>query len=282
MVRQSSVDKYEEEVRAGIQEFFDLCRKKMVHAGDLLLCQQNGFIFQDGNSYVGLGEEGLNSMQIINSISFGGIGKTTDDNEYFTKYGNKFHKGGSEFEKGIYQQKSTYLSIWENGYFLRVFTQLVNILNGCDYDWYLDISKLPSNGKSKHIREQIIKRLDLAPKFQQVVMTAYVGQIRNAIAHSQYHCVQGGILYDNFKSDKYATLQGLTFDDWEKKYIYSYFILIGLFQTLRQIKDELYLPISKITLSKGFPVKVPNKDKGSYETFLYPNEKGDIWRFVKV
>lgn len=282
MVRQSSVDRYEEEVRVGIQEFFDLCWRKMVHVSDLLLCQQNGFILYDGSACVGLGEEGLNSMHIINSISYKGIGEITDDDDYFAKNGNKFHIGGSQFEKGIYQQKSTYLNVWENGFFLRVFTQLVNILNGCDYDWYLDISKLPSNGKSKHIREQIIKRLNLAPMFQQVVRTAYIAQIRNAIAHSQYHCVQGGILYDNFKSDKYVTLQGLTFDDWEKKYIYSYFIFIGLFQTLIQIKDEFYLPTSKTTLSKGIPIKVPNKDKGFYQTYLCPNEKGDIWRFVRV
>jgi hypothetical protein len=173
MVRQSSVDRYEEEVRAGIQEFFDLCWRKMVHIGDLLLCQQNGFILYDGSACVGLGEEGLNSMHIINSISYKGIGEITDDDDYFAKNGNKFHIGGSQFEKGIYQQKSTYLNVWENGFFLRVFTQLVNILNGCDYDWYLDISKLPSNGKSKHIREQIIKRLNLAPKFQHVVRCIY-------------------------------------------------------------------------------------------------------------
>ena len=279
MVRLESVYKYEEEVRTGLQEFFNLCRNNMVHDGDLLLCQQNGFIFKDGNAYVGLGEEGLNSMQILNSISFEGIGETTDDNEYFTKNGDKFHQGGSEFENGIYKQKSTYLNIWENGYFLRIFTQLVNILNGRDYDWHLDISKLPPNGKSKHIREKIIKGLNLSPKFQQIIKTAYVGQIRNAIAHSQYHCIQGGIIYDNFNRDKYAKLEGLSFDDWEQKYIFSYFIFIGLFQTLKQIKDQFYLPVSKITTAKGIPVKVPCKYEGSYVTYLYPNEKDDKWHF---
>lgn len=282
MVRQKSVERYEENVRVGLQELFDLCKHNMPHVGDLLLCQQNGFIDYSGCPCVGLGEEGLNSMHIINSISFNGIGEITDDDDYFTKHGNKFHKGTSEFEKGIYRQKSTYLNIWETGYFLRVFTQVVNALNGVDYNWSLDISKLPPNGKSKHIREQIIKRLSSASLFQEVVKTAYVGQIRNAIAHSQYHCVQGGIFYDNFNSDKYATLEGLTYEDWEKKYIYSYFIFIGLFQTLKQVKDEFYTPVSKITFSKGVPVKVPNKDKGHYETFLYPNKNGDIWRFVKV
>lgn len=281
MVRQRNIDKYESEVRDGLQELFNLCRHNMLHSGDLLLCQQNGFIFS-GQACVGLGDEGLNSMQTINSISFKGIGSITNDDSYFAVHGNTFFKGTSDFEKEIQQQKNTYLNIWENGFFIRVFTQVVNILNSCNYDWYLDISNLPPNGKSKHIREQIIKRLNASPKFQQVLQTTYIGQIRNAIAHSQYHCVQGGIIYDNYKSDKYATLQGLSFDDWEKIYCYSFFIFIGIFQTLKQIKDEFYLPISKGTLSKGIPVQVPDKGNGWYQTVLFPNEKGDIWRFTKT
>jgi len=282
MVRRKSVEKYEKEVREGLTELFDLCRCKLSHVGDLLLCQQNGFIVFGDKPCVGLGEEGLNNMQIMNSISVKGIGGISDDNNYFAKNGNKFHKGVSDFEKGIFNQKHTYLNIWENGYFLRVFTQVVNILNGVDYDWYLDIGKLRFNEKSKHIREQIIKRLNTSPLFQDVVKIAYVGQIRNAIAHSQYHCVQGGIFYDNFNSSRHATLQGLTFEDWEKKYIYSFFIFVGLFQILKQIVEDLYLPMSKTTLSKGVPIKASiNKNKW-YETYLYPNEKGDIWRFSKV
>lgn len=282
MIRLSSICRYELEVRGGIHELFNLCRKKMSHVGDLLLCQQNGFIGYNGFPCVGLGDEGLNSMQIINSISYNGIGKVTENDDYFIQYGNTFFNGISEFEKEIQQEKSTYLNIWENAYFLRTFTQVVNILNSDDYDWNLTIGKLPPNGKSKHIREQIINRLTPSPKFQQIIQDAYNSQIRNAIAHSQYHCVQGGIFYDNYGSDKYATLQGLSYDDWERKYVYSYFILIGIFQALKQINYELYIPASKITLSKGIPVKVPNMGKEFYETYLFPNEKGDIWRFVKV
>lgn len=282
MLRSASINKYEIEVRSGLQELFNLCQINMLHAGDLLLCQQNGFIDYEGYPCVGLGEEGLNCMQKINSISFAGIGEITDDNDYFTKNGNAFFNGVSELEKGIHQEKTTYKDIWENAYFIRMFTQIVNVLNKCDYDWNLNISKLPLNGKSRHIREQIIQRLNPAPKFQQAVKMAYVGQIRNAIAHTQYHCIQGGILYDNYNIDDYATLQGLSFEQWEQKYIYSYFIFIGIFQTLKQINDEFYVPISKETLGKGVPVKIPNKEQGWYETYLYPNKEGNTWRFVKT
>lgn len=282
MLRSNSISKYEIIVRQGLQELFNACKQNMAHSGDLLLCQQNGFIDFAGYPSVGVGIDGLNNLQKINSISYKGIGETTEDSNYFVKHGNAFFDGTSEFEKGIHQEKFTYLDIWENAYFLRIFTQVVNTLNGCNYDWSLDISKLPPNGKSKHIREQIINRLNFSPEFQKIVKTAYVGQIRNAIGHTQFHCIQGGIIYDNYGSDKYATLQGLSFEQWEEKYIYSYLILNGIFQTLKQLNDNFYVPLSNKTLAKGIPIKIPDGKKRSTETYLYPNEKGDVWRFTRT
>jgi len=89
-------------------------------------------------------------------------------------------------------------------------------------------------------------------------------------------------MYNNFKSDKYSTLQGLSFEDWEKKYIYSYLIFIGIFQVLKQINNELYIPISKRTSTKGIPVLIPKNEKEWAETYLYPNVNGDVWRFMKT
>ena len=156
MLRSKSIQKYEMEVRASFQEVINLCRHNMLHVGELLLCQQNGFIDYGGNPCVGLGIEGINCMQQINFISSAGIGEITDDDNYFAKHGNSFFKGISELQSQIHCQKTTYLNIWENAYFLRVFTQVINLLNRSNYDWHLDISKLPLNGQSKHIREQIV------------------------------------------------------------------------------------------------------------------------------
>lgn len=282
MLRLQSIQKYEFEVRNSLYELLDLCWQNKSCEGDLLLCQQNGYIDSMGNIYVGMGEEGLNCMQKINSISVPGIGEKTDDNDYFSKNGNTFFKGVSELEKSIHREKSIYLDIWENTYFLRMMTQIINILNKCDYDWYLNTSNFTPGEKSKHIRKQIIQRLNLAPKFKQIVQTAYVGQIRNAIAHSQYHIIPRGICYDNCGYDKYMTLQGLSFEDWEQKYIYSYLIFVGLFQTLQQLSEKFYVPLSQNNSNKGILVKIPNKKKGWSNTYLYPNKEGNIWRFVKI
>jgi hypothetical protein len=68
MIRLSRIHKYELEVRGGIHELFNLCRMKMSHVGDLLLCQQNGFIGYNGFPCVGLGDEGLNRIPPLQPI----------------------------------------------------------------------------------------------------------------------------------------------------------------------------------------------------------------------
>lgn len=281
MLRLNNVEKYRQEVQIGLKELFDTCRFKLLHDGDLLICQQNGFIAYNECPCVGLGEAGINCLAKINSIYRAGIGEITDDDDYFIRHGQGFCFGTSELERTIEKEKNTYLDIWENVFFLRTLTQIINILNQCNYDWSLDLSQLRPNEKSKHIREQIIHRLDLSPKFQQIIKIAYVGQIRNAIAHSQYHCVQGGILYDNYKKDKYSTLQGLSFEEWEQKYIYSFLIFKGIFSFLNDIKNEVYLKALADTHIKAIPVQVPTNTNGWRIAYLYPNETGDIWRFVQ-
>lgn len=281
MIRTKYAEKYELEVRKGLHDLFTSAKERMKHSGDLLVCQQNGLIGFNNKPVIGLGDEGLNNVAAINAISKNGIGDLTEDEDYFKKL-NGFFNGTSDFEFSLQREKRTYLDIWENNYFLRVFTQVVNLVNGLEYDWHLNITKMTTNGKNKHVREKIIKRLDTIPLMQKIVSTAYNRNIRNAIAHSQYHCIQGGIWYDNYGSDKYADLQAIGFDDWEQKYCMTYLLFIGIFQTLKQIKDEFYYPISKKINEKGIPINIPNNDGTWRETNLYPNHNGEIWRFVKT
>src|SRR5699024_6906014 len=123
-------------------------------------------------------------------------------------------------------------------------------------------------------REEIIKRFKTIPSIHKVVKIAYNRNIRNAIAHSQYWCIQGGIYYDNFGSDKYADLQAVRFEDWEQKYCMSHFLFIGIFQVLKQIKDEFYYPLSKTLKGKGIPIRIPDKTDMWKEKYIYPNQNG--------
>ena len=72
MIRETFVDKYNEGVRLIICELFNICKQTMKHPGDLLVCQQNGFIGL-GAPCLGSGETGINYMQQLNQIVYPGI-----------------------------------------------------------------------------------------------------------------------------------------------------------------------------------------------------------------
>lgn len=280
MLRNSKVDHYSMEVTESLQELYNLCKVSQSDSGNLLLCQQNGFIWQ-GSPCIGIGEEGLNNMHKINSLSYNGIGVLTDDDECFSKKGISFMSGIEELPQTVNKEFTNYLNIWENNSFIRTFTQVINVLNGEHYDWYLDISKLSAPQKSKHIRERIVQKLSLAPKLYNIMKQAYIGQLRNAAAHTDYHCIQGGIWLDNYQKDKYANIQAVSFEEWEKIYSYSYLVFIGLYGLLKQVTTEFYLPLTKVTLSGGVPILIPNNN-GWQLTSVYPNSDGSTWRFTKI
>ena len=280
MLRKYFVDKYNDEMVEAFSELFNTARKKMFHPGDLLLCQQNGTMFGN-NNVIGLGEEGLNSLQQINALFYNGIGKMTEDNDYFKKHGNDFFHGTSELELSIQAEMKAYKEIWENVYFLRVLTEVVRVVNGECYDWQLDMYKI-GNNKSNHIRDKIIKKLDVCPKFKEAMETAYRRQIRNAEAHSQYQIIQGGIWFDNYKKVNADEVQGIGFEEWEKIYCYSYLIFRGVFDHLKSIVRQLYIPYTLLSPSGGIPVLCYHHDGTWRESYLYPDKTGNTWRFVKT
>ena len=277
MLRKVFVDKYNDEMVEAFSELFNTARKKMFHPGDLLLCQQNGTMFGK-DTVIGLGEEGLNSLQQINALFYNGIGKMTEDNDYFKKHGNDFFHGTSELELSIQAEMKAFKEIWENVYFLRVLTEVVRVVNGECYDWQLDMYKI-GNNKSNHIRDKIIKKLDVCPKFKEVMETAYRRQIRNAEAHSQYQIIQGGIWFDNYKKVNADEVQGIGFEEWEKIYCYSYLIFKGILDHLKSIVQQWYMPMTLSTPSGGIPILCYYSDGTWGESCIYPDKTGNTWRF---
>lgn len=279
MIRKSYIDKYEEILIVAYKELIKKCQLSMFHSGDLLLCQQNGNILH-GHTCIGPGNEGLNSFQQMNSLINEGLHYTTMDDDYFLKYGRRIFQGKPELEDSVRFEMNTYQNIWENVYFLRTLTQVVRVANGERYDWTLDMYKIGLS-KSNYITNKIIKKLDVCPKFKEAMEIAYHPSMRNAAAHSQYHIIDGGIWFDNFNPNKSGDVQAIGFEDWEKYYIYSYIIFRGLFSVLREVLNQLYLPLTKVTSTGGIPVLV-YYDEGSWdETYLYPDKTGNVWRFIK-
>lgn len=271
MVRNSKIDEYGSQVVDAMNELLKLCKANMFHDGDLLLCEQNGSMFEN-KPLIGPGKEGVEFIPRLNTIMGHGIGETTKDEQLFSKNGNNFFDGTSDFELSIIREMKKYLDIWENSYFLRLLTQMVHLLNGEHYDWFLNISK----NKSNHIENQIIKKSDKAPLFNKVISYAYNREVRNAIAHSQYQLVQGGIILNN-KKPVDGIQSGLTFEQWEKMFIMSYCLLIYTKEELRLVTSA-YFKFSQIT-GCGIPIIIPEGDDMWKNSCLYPNQTGDIWRF---
>ncbi len=271
MVRESKIDEYGQQVVDAMNELLKLCKKNMFHSGDLLVCQQNGSIFA-GEPVIGPGEEGIEFIPRLNTITVKGIGETTKDDDFFVKYGNGFFDGTSEFELSITRELKKYQDIWENSYFLRQLIQLMHLLNGERYDWDLNVK----GHKSNLIENQIIKKSIKAFKFNEVISYAYNRTVRNAIAHSQYQLIQGGILLNNINPQD-GIQQGLSFDQWEKMFILSYCLVRYIKEGLKLAASAYYV-YAKMTRG-GIPILVPEQNDNWQYAYLYPNRTGDIWRF---
>ena len=279
MIRLSSFEKFEKPIRLGFQHFFNNAKMRAIEESDFLICQQGGFLFNE-NPCIGLGEVGLNNLQKVNIIENMGSSIIILDENYFKTNGNGIFNGTSSFEKGIITVSNMYLDIWENEMFLRTLAQVIKVANGEHYDWALDLSKIKEPGKGKFIRNEILGKLGKYPDFQEIVKQGYCGDLRNAVGHSQYHIIQGGILLDNYGRNKYANIQGFTFEEWEKIVTYGWLIFRYLFSTLLQITLS-FAKLAQTTKTGGIRILVPTKDDDWSYSYIFPNPTGRIWRFIK-
>ncbi|KGF41988.1 MULTISPECIES: hypothetical protein [Prevotellaceae] len=279
MIRETFSDKYNEEVRIVIRELFNICKQTMKHPGDLLVCQQNGFIGLGAPS-LGIGITGLNYMQQLNQIVYPGIGKTTNNNECFVNSRSIFFNGTTDFEQSIEEEMHRYHLIWENGYFLKTLKEISHLLNGENYDWELDIDSKTRATRSNYIKDAIITKFSKAPKFQNLLEETYNKDLRNAIAHTQYRLIQGGIVLTSIKDNNHQPFYGITFEKWEEIYSKAWFLLRYIFSGLNDIMELYYVPLAKEKISGGIPILIPNGKKWS-ETYVYYFKRGNRWTFHK-
>lgn len=279
MIRETYSDKYNEEVRIVIRELFNICKQTMKHPGDLLVCQQNGFIGLGAPS-LGIGITGLNYMQQLNQIVYPGIGKTTNNNECFVNSRSIFFNGTTDFEQSIEEEMHRYHLLWENGYFLKTLKEISHLLNGENYDWELDIDSKTRATRSNYIKDAIITKFSKAPKFQNLLEETYNKDLRNAIAHTQYRLIQGGIVLTSIKDNNHQPFYGITFEKWEEIYSKAWFLLRYIFSGLNDIMELYYVPLAKEKISGGIPILIPNGKKWS-ETYVYYFKRGNRWTFHK-
>ena len=197
MLRNIKIDEYGNIVFAAINDLFKACEENALSKSDVLLCLQNGFRFGNATPCIGIGEEGLDSLQGFNSAFACGLPHTTDNIDYFKNLNSLNFNGVSDFEKTLHDEMTRYLNIWENSYILRLLIQLSHLVKGEHYDWDLSINKLIKKRggiKSNVIETDILKQFAIVPTFELVLKSAYNRDIRNGIAHSQCVVVQHGII----------------------------------------------------------------------------------------
>ncbi len=280
MIRESYADIYNDEVRGIVQELLNACLNTMVHLGDLLVCQQNGFIGL-GAPCLGMGKTGGDYYKQLNQIVFQGLGTITKDNDCFVKSRSIFFDGTTEFERGVEDEMHKYLLIWENGYFLKTLKEISLLLNGKHYDWELDIDNKPPNTRSGYIIDSVISKFSKVPRFQELLNKAYNKDLRNAISHSQCNLVQGGIVLINKGKNEKNPFYGLTFEQWEEIYSKSWFVLRYIFGGLKNVMENIYIPMTKEIPTGGIPILIPNGKQKWYQTYVYYFENGNRWSFHK-
>lgn len=280
MIRKSTIAKIDSIVNQALYELITLCSNNQKHPQDLLLCQQHGTILEAPNNrsfMIGPGLDGISSYSHLDFIK-------TSMNSFFTEDDTIFQsltgKNTRVLEDTIHLEKLIYLKIWENVYFIKVITQLVRLACSEAYDWELKIPFQKGNTKSDHIRKNIIEKIKpVSELFYKLLADSYSQQIRNAIAHSQYYFIQGGIYYSNYKSDKYSMLEAIGFEDWEERFSKT----ISLFIFVDNYLGKIHSTYKKKTLDQGnkIEIMVPLKDHKSGYMLLEYSENGRCWRFKK-
>lgn len=221
-------------------------------------------------------DDGLDNMTHINFINISKDEYAVNDDYLFSNYKPYTDKTDNiAFEESIHQEKMLYLKIWENYYFLKQLTQIINLANGKSYDWELKIKIDSKNTKSGHIRNNIKERLkNVGPQILSIINEAYSPQIRNAIAHSQYTFIQGGLKYNNFGSDPYANIDNIGYEEWERRFTLTMSLFYYLFQSLRVVHNDC----AEKALKNNNTVKIRGSKKYGHKIHEWEYfDIGDRW-----
>ncbi len=133
-----------------------------------------------------------------------------------------------------------YSHMWESKPFLKQLKRLCDLSSGKPYNWNVQI---PDFSKHDFIRNEIreeFKKVNL--EIHEVITQGYHSQLRNAFAHSDYvlETLTPKIEFLNYSEPSWQ-MENLTFDDWTKKFCYTFLLgyeMHNKFHTYRQSLDE--------------------------------------------
>lgn len=283
-------------------KLFDLAMSNQYHPGDLLLVHINGFFNQHIDAYnqnqgkkwnphvIGPGREGHSEnthYQFINKYRTRNIVKVTHA-EYLKEVAWDPEKRDLidrliELEAdGIQIEMLIYLKFWEADLIIKKFYQLARLLNGEPYDWYFKIAESNRSLNTTGTRQDIIRKgffqktESFLPKLIEQFRLAFNGQIRNAIAHSNYSFAGRVISLLNFvKEDQYSQKSSLTFDEWIEIFHIT-MVIYNEYIRLNNRIGEFYKNIFD-SGKKAVDVLITEKEGQQYALELEYKEESKTW-----
>lgn len=170
----------------------------------------------------------------------------------------------------------TYTHIWESVPFLKMLRRLACMCNSMDYEW--DV-KVPPMGKHKFIRNEIRDLFRLQNlKIYDVIKKGFQSQLRDAFAHSdfsfQWH--KGHIWLFNYQSSKSYHVQEITFDEWTKRFCYTWLLNYQLNELFFDVRQNSHI----LNGSNDFMIPLPvGNGKFKNVTIVYTPPPHDMFQF---
>jgi hypothetical protein len=273
MLFEETINLYQDQVEAAVDQLYERAFKNQVAENDLLLVLENGL----KNDYSEAQLKRLKSSRYQIGPHY--IGLRYDTFYQFINYYRKGIKSKIEFDKEFADDVKTkesflnfyrdfqlllYMKFWETDLILRRLSNLSSLAQSKPYSW--EYSQNVFNRRRNIIQDEIVKPLQsLCPMFSTLIDELYYNQIRNAVAHSQYFHLYDSINFTNKDQNQHYKLTRITFDDWEKLFtrvilLYNYLIKnFNKYQSLYQeeVREKQF----------GLLVCFPEKDlKGSQKT----------------
>jgi hypothetical protein len=257
-----------------LRKLVDMAHANQTHPGDLLLISENGSYEYDppilngeqmAPFLLGPGKEGLSFHTHSDFIK-----RFIDDNiitdSTYEEYRSRLTYSEERKEEinnlqeaeahSIQLEMLVYLKIWESDAFIKRLYQLVQLMKGKDYDWHFKILEHEkeegvhyTDKRDPLIRSKIRESIKTAglTNLYDAIKSGYVTQIRNAIAHSQFHILGTGIVLNNYKKgSKGSPFPAITFDDWTHMFHSSLIVYVCLGHQMNRI-SQLYSELAALT-----------------------------------
>lgn len=275
MIFQDLLNQKFQQLKPDFDKLLEEALKRQTHPADLLLVSINGvydynppFIKELGGQMMpfklGPDQEGI-SFTTHHEFMGKFIEKNINKDKEYKEYKKEAEYSAERQEEidnlrdkeaySIQMEMLLYLKVWESDAFIKQLYQLVQIIHAKDYNWHFKIDNNEKvDGEVVTGKREVIIRKKVRDKLKKnypiifdALKNAFVSQLRNAIAHSQYSLSGSHIQLNNYKEgSKGSPFSAFSFDEWTHKF-HDSLVIYSLLGHLINRVNELYGDLAKET-----------------------------------